>query len=154
MKFSNITTAISSAFDTTVTTVASACTTVSDCVVEYSSAAYGWVCGESKTTGNAIVITAETIARITWEAIKRVAEICWWLITLPVNLVMTILFYIFMYAMGKFLERQMSEMEEEMRFLERQMSEMEEEMRFLDRQMNEMEEEMRFQNAKPIIDMA
>ena len=154
MKFSNITTAISSAFDTTVTTVASACTTVSDCVVEYSSAAYGWVCEASKTNGNAIVITAETIARITWEAIKRVAEICWWLITLPVNLVMTILFYIFMYAMGKFLERQMSEMEEEMRFLERQMSEMEEEMRFLDRQMNEMEEEMRFQNAKPIIDMA
>jgi hypothetical protein len=126
MQFSTITNAISSAYNTVTGSVSSACTTTVDCISEYSVAAYDWVCEAGKITGNTIVITTETVARITWEAISILAGFVWWLVTLPINIVMTILFYVFMYAMGKILERQMAE----------------------------AEEEMRFQNAKPIIDMA
>ena len=109
MKITNIASSISSAFNSSTNAVCNAAAVTADWASEAGSTAATWLVEVGESVWKGMVFTAEMAAVVMLE----IGKIMWWLVTLPFNIVLSIIFYITLYIVGKGLQKAMEETEEQ-----------------------------------------
>lgn len=90
MKFSKISSAVSSAFNTTTNAVKSAAVCTTEVVVS-----------AGKATAHAVVAGATLSLQIMWAVTEFIGNLIWWFVTLPINLFALMLLYILAYVFSR-----------------------------------------------------